>query len=236
MKHGTDKVGRDERGFGHRYYPVYSLYLDPLRDYPITFFEIGFSTGNSAETWEEYLPLADVHEFEIACNETSPSYEGGKNFVMLSSRYNKWRFEKKRLHCGSVNDFAWMRHELDSIDYPDVVVDDGGHGPKEMILAFFFMFPQIKPGGLFFMEDIVESYVVGEAGFIDQVLRPLLDDLIRRDEHARKMPSRRKFPDITSLLQDISCHEGICVFRRNKQPSTRDIDPFAIAKIASINV
>lgn len=41
----------------------------------------------------------------------------------------------------------------------DVVVDDGGHRPEQQKTSFIHLFPHVKPGGLYFLEDIHTAWM-----------------------------------------------------------------------------
>ena len=66
------------------------------------------------------------------------------------------------------------------------------------------------------MEDLAESYVVGDTGFIPRVLTPLLDDIHQSDayEYTKNL---RTNPDISNYLRSIQCYQHICVFERNEK-------------------
>ena len=40
----------------------------------------------------------------------------------------------------------------------DVIIDDGSHDPEDMMLGFDIMFPLLKEGGLYILEDVETSY------------------------------------------------------------------------------
>jgi len=40
----------------------------------------------------------------------------------------------------------------------DIIVDDGGHTMKQQIASFRTLFPAMKPGGLYFLEDLGTSF------------------------------------------------------------------------------
>lgn len=146
-------------------------YLGPLSRTdvdPFVIIEIGFAGGSSAALFRELLPRGTLHEFEVGC---SVPYDGPVNgFIYGSPLFDVMRREG-RLHCGSGADAAFVLPVLrEKIREPPlVVIDDGGHSADEMIGSFKLFFPYIKPCGLFFMEDIQESYRLGH-GFHDEVI------------------------------------------------------------------
>ena len=41
----------------------------------------------------------------------------------------------------------------------DIIIDDGSHVPKHMLLTFRHLWPYVRPGGMYVIEDIGFSYV-----------------------------------------------------------------------------
>eukprot|EP00747_Dinoflagellata_sp_TGD_P084835 gnl/TRDRNA2_/TRDRNA2_162670_c0_seq3.p1 gnl/TRDRNA2_/TRDRNA2_162670_c0~~gnl/TRDRNA2_/TRDRNA2_162670_c0_seq3.p1 ORF type:complete len:302 (+),score=31.23 gnl/TRDRNA2_/TRDRNA2_162670_c0_seq3:53-907(+) len=210
LQTGTDKVT------SHSYGSVYDRFIGPMRNSSLTFIEIGFATGNSAEAWERFLPKANIVEFEVACR---PGHEEG--WVLNSPHFRKWK-DSGRLKCGSAIDPSFVEPIVDSIGAPHIVVDDGSHAPDDMRDSFLSLFPRLQSGGLFFMEDLATSYEVDAGlGFMDVVAKPLIDDLHRSGNDALEKEQPAKFPDILSRLKSITCSKEICVFERNDMPPWR---------------
>jgi hypothetical protein len=40
----------------------------------------------------------------------------------------------------------------------DIVIDDGSHLPRHQLVSFCALFPFVRPGGLYIIEDIESSY------------------------------------------------------------------------------
>ena len=41
----------------------------------------------------------------------------------------------------------------------DFIIDDGGHTMKQQVTSFSYLFPHVKKGGLYFIEDMGTSYL-----------------------------------------------------------------------------
>eukprot|EP00747_Dinoflagellata_sp_TGD_P169138 gnl/TRDRNA2_/TRDRNA2_197312_c0_seq1.p1 gnl/TRDRNA2_/TRDRNA2_197312_c0~~gnl/TRDRNA2_/TRDRNA2_197312_c0_seq1.p1 ORF type:complete len:285 (+),score=23.93 gnl/TRDRNA2_/TRDRNA2_197312_c0_seq1:24-878(+) len=200
LRAGTDKVTT------HQYGEMYNRFLGPLQDQPLNFIEIGFAFGHSAEAWAEFLPNAKILEIEVACNEGS---------VKHSPLFKSW-VESGKLKCGSITDWNFTGPVVAEHGTPHVVVDDGGHSPDEMKASFLSLFPRLERGGLFFMEDLKESYVVHN-GFMQEVVHSLLDDLHRKDQRFLAMVHPPKYPAILSRLRSVTCQTELCIFERNDE-------------------
>ena len=66
----------------------------------------------------------------------------------------------------------------------DVVVDDGGHSMEQQLTSFRVLFPLLRPGGIYVIEDLDTSYQEffgggppGKAGTTVAFLKELIDSL-----------------------------------------------------------
>jgi hypothetical protein len=206
---GTDKVT------AHQYQHVYQRFLGPLSLDNTTDFlmiEIGFAGGASAQAFRTFLPRADLHEIEIGC--VKPRTPVFNDWIYDAPLFRKMRSEG-RLHCGNGADETFMLPLLQTLGRaPRIVVDDGGHSAEEMIGSFTLLFPRLAACGLFFMEDLAESYRVGETGFHNVILRPLLD-AVHYDANDWAVDHLQRLPELAHWLRAIHCAKHICVFERN---------------------
>lgn len=124
LKHGTDKATT------HFYMDNYEKHLSSWRDKEFTLLELGVAGGSSIRTWREYFPNA--HVFGI---DNNPDCAGEGIFI------------------GSVTDETFMQSVLDQIGEVSILIEDSSHIGWDMIKIFEFMFPKIKSGGYFFLED-----------------------------------------------------------------------------------
>ena len=216
---GTDKVK------AHNYAPIYERFLELLRCTSFNFLEWGFAAGASARAWREYLPLAKISEIEIGCFPHSPWY---KQQVATKYPHQKWiagQVPNARLYCGNAVNFTWVAESalMQHVGPLRVVIDDGGHSREEMALSFFYYFARIVPGGLFFMEDLGTSYfrdkTMTKGGFVEGVIKPLLDDLNRDVNSQDTMTRPPAFPELLGMVKSVSCETQICVIERSNLPS-----------------
>ncbi len=146
LRHGTDKADNS---------PHYETYLRGLRDQPVTLLEIGIggdptpsSGGASLRTWRDYFPQGRIIGVDIA--DKSP-HAGNRVEVFQ----------------GSQDDPAFLRAVAGQAGALDVVVDDGSHVSAHIILSFETLFPFLKPGGLYIVEDVGTSYWPSSGGSKD---------------------------------------------------------------------
>lgn len=142
LRHGTDKATNH-----HKYTPIYERYLGHLRTAPLRILELGVGGdehpdrgGQSLRMWRDYFPNAlvvgvDLHE---------------KRLTDLGPRIKIYRAAQTDPDALAA---------IDDADGPfDVIVDDASHHNALTPQTFRILFPLLKPGGLYFVEDVHTSY------------------------------------------------------------------------------
>ena len=150
LHHGTDKV----TGL-HAYQTMYGQFLMPLRHAatPIKLFEIGLGChsartkrarawGGNTQLWLELFPRSEIWEadFREECAANTRKAGGLRGI---------------RTVFGDQGDPAtvrrWVRETGGAFD---VIIDDGGHTNRQIKTSFDVLWPSLKPGGYYFMEDL----------------------------------------------------------------------------------
>jgi hypothetical protein len=146
----ADRYGSDKGSTKHRYTELYHMLFHPLRDRAINFLEMGLLIGGP-----EHGASADRETKDL------PSIRMWLEF-----------FPKAKIHGLDVSDFSWFRddrftfHRCDmdlrtNIDAAaaampalDVILDDASHASHHQQNAFLSLWPQLRPGGLYIIEDL----------------------------------------------------------------------------------
>ncbi len=125
----------------HNYTEVYSRYFASLKNKPIKFFEIGIFEGNGVQMWEQYFPNAELH------------------FMDITFDYAKYFSTRSHYHLGDQANVYDLHRVIDSTggDF-DIIIDDGGHTMKQQLVSFVTLFPFVKSGGMYVIEDLHTSY------------------------------------------------------------------------------
>ena len=147
-KYGTDKTLS-------KYTYTYADLFKPLKDQVTSILEIGLGTlnpeipssfagntqhfkhykpGGSLRVWRDYFSKAQVYGIDIA-KDCMFSEERIKTFLFDSS-------EKE--YCD---------YYLDNLEF-DIIIDDGNHDPKYQVKTLKNLFPKLKEGGIYIIEDI----------------------------------------------------------------------------------
>lgn len=137
---GTDKAG------AHGYTDYYESLLVHLRRNEVSLLEIGVggygdptSGGESLRMWEEYFPHGRITGVDI---------------------FPKVGIAGPRLEvrCGDATDPTFIA-EIASESGPwDVIIDDGSHRSKDVVATFHLLFPHLRSGGIYIVEDLQTSY------------------------------------------------------------------------------
>lgn len=129
------KYNTDKSTLNHGYTVHYDKLFSPIRDEKLNIVEIGVWEGASLRMWRDYFPNAtitgvDKHDRDIQVE--------GVEIVICSQ---------------------------DSPELPDllparldIIIDDASHINSLTIQTFKNLFPHLKPGGLYIIEDLQTSY------------------------------------------------------------------------------
>ena len=144
---GTDKA----RGH-HGYTRYYARHLRAPRRSIRCVLEIGVGGygdphdgGNSLRMWRNYFPRATIYGLDLY----EKRFADGRRLVTLK---------------GDQSDPETLRHVVELCAPFDLVVDDGSHIRSDVITSFEALFPAVKPGGLYAVEDLVAVYRPSHGG------------------------------------------------------------------------
>lgn len=146
----ADKYGSDKGSRRHRYSELYQMLFLPFRERKIEFLEMGLLIGGPEQGFDASRVTEDL-----------PSIRMWLEF-----------FRKAQIHGLDVSDFSWFKddrftfHQCDMDDRAnitaaaqnmpelDIVVDDASHASHHQQFGFMELFPQVKSGGLYIIEDL----------------------------------------------------------------------------------
>jgi hypothetical protein len=141
------KTGADKGSNYHNYTEVYAKYFAPFKEKQIKFLEIGIYKGASVKLWEEYFKNADLHFMDITLQATE--YFSSRSHYHLYNQENPR--DLQRFIQATGGDF-------------DIILDDGGHTMNQQITSFSILFPHLKSGGMYIIEDLHTSYWKSHGG------------------------------------------------------------------------
>ncbi len=148
-EHGSDKAS-----WAHDYCKHYETYFQPYRDQDIVLLELGIGGedkelgGASLKGWADYFPNARICGVDI---------------------YPKAALDTDRIYTytGSQVDKTFLTNVLLMTGTPDIIIDDASHVNTMTIESFRILFPLLKPGGIYVIEDLVCALRWDFGGSID---------------------------------------------------------------------
>ncbi len=143
IKYDTDKSTK-----AHAYTILYDRHFSSLRDESVRILEIGIQNGFSLKTWKEYFPQGKIVGIDI---------------VDLK------HLEEDRVSIlkGSQSDTKFLI-ELNASHGPfDIIIDDGSHYSTDIKASFYCLFPLLKSGGIYVVEDLHTNYWERSSKFPD---------------------------------------------------------------------
>lgn len=138
--YATDKVT------AHNYGTHYMTHLKRFRHKRINLLEIGVggysdphSGGQSLRMWKKYFPFGRIFSLDI---------------------YDKSPLQEKRIRIfqGSQVDNHFLNEVCNIIGEIDIIIDDGSHINAHVIETFKVLYPKLKDGGIYIIEDTQTSY------------------------------------------------------------------------------
>lgn len=161
VRFGSDKWA------GHWYAAHYERHFARLRDERVRLLEIGIGGyaddlrggyaddlrdgyaddlgGGSLLIWKHFFPRGLVHGLDV---------------------HDKSGLDQPRLRTirGNQCDAALLAELAGRIGPLDIVIDDGSHLSDDVLAAFHALFPRLRPGGIYVIEDLQTSYWPGWNG------------------------------------------------------------------------
>ncbi|MGE7157505.1 class I SAM-dependent methyltransferase [Methylorubrum rhodesianum] len=135
IKFGTDKSSKH-----HDYLNIYDRCLSKYKSKEITLVEVGVYRGGSVATWGEYFPKATIVGLDITPDCTQ--YANNNVFVRI----------------GDASSSSFLFEVVREFGEPTIFIDDGSHRWDHQISTFQIMFPILKAGGTYIIEDIDTSF------------------------------------------------------------------------------
>lgn len=139
-RHGTDK-------YRHGYLPFYERHLRSLQASQVVLLEIGVFKGQSLRMWADFFVNGKIIGADIA----------RERFIQGD------RIACHQVDQSSMDSLGELRAQFS--DGFDIIVDDGSHVMAHQQLTLAMLFPILKPGGFYVIEDLHTSLGQSEKCF-----------------------------------------------------------------------
>ena len=117
---------------------LYEKYFSSLKNSKINILEIGVEGGDSLRIWREYFTNANICGIDI----------DKKDF----------KIDNTEILQGDQSDKNFLKTLIDKYKNFDIIIDDGSHQAKHIIVSFKFLFPHLNNNGIYVIEDLQTSY------------------------------------------------------------------------------
>lgn len=139
-------IHKTDKNRYHFYTQHYQKHFKPFKYKKINLLEIGvggyehpLSGGQSLRMWKTFFPFAKIFSLDI---------------------FDKSFLQEKRIKIfkGSQVDIDFLEDVCNQAGVFDLIIDDGSHINEHVIKSFEFLFPKLKKGGIYVIEDTQTSY------------------------------------------------------------------------------
>ena len=117
---------------------IYSNYFEEYKDKDINILEIGIDKGESLKIWRKYFSKAKICGIDI---------------IDI-----KFKIDGVDIIKADQTDKRVLKEICDKYSGFDIIIDDGSHRSKQIIISLNFLFNHLKDNGLYIVEDLQTSY------------------------------------------------------------------------------
>lgn len=186
------------------YLPIYERYFRAYRGMPLNFLEIGVLDGGSLDFWRRYFgEQATIVGIDI--NEKCAERVSPPNHVRIGSQDDPVFLAKLAVEFGPF----------------DIILDDGSHIGRHQSASLDALFPHVKDGGLYAIEDTHTSYWPDHEGDFRrrtsaiEVGKSIVDDMHSWFHHHHQ---NRPWPK--NEVGAVHFYESMIVFEKRKRQPT----------------
>lgn len=150
----------------YHYLDIYHRHLAQYQNKSLFFLEIGVFDGGSLDMWRRYFG-APATIVGIDINPACAERVDPPNIVRI----------------GSQTDQKFLHDVIKEFGSPDIILDDGSHVASHQRASFAVLFPLLKEGGLYIIEDTHTAYWPDwEGGYkrkgsIIEDIKQMIDDM-----------------------------------------------------------
>lgn len=139
--------GTDKSSLAHNYCKYYEMFFGHMRYYMPNVLEIGIDKGDSIKMWASYFESSMIHGIDI---------RGDYDYLMQWAKENNVGLKTHVVDHSNKADLVIFGHKYNQ--YFDIIIEDGSHMSVDSILTFETLFPYLKSGGYYCIEDMLCDY------------------------------------------------------------------------------
>ena len=182
------------------YLDIYQRHFEKFQGKDVVIVEFGISDGGSLQLWRKFFG----RKARIIGVDINPECK------QLESKDTE-------IYIGDQEDKEFLKALVDRIGEVDIVIDDGGHTTKQQITTFEMLYPIVRGGGVYLVEDLHTNYWKEYGGghlrsstFVEKAKR-LTDQLNAWYSREKKALKVDKF---TKSTKSIHFYDSIIVFEK----------------------
>lgn len=198
---GTDKSSNH---LGYTKY--YEDHFESIKDKKLNILELGVASGASIKLWDMYFKNANIVGIDIEYSILSD--------IELSNRCS--------IEIGSQDDEEFLKNLTYKHGEFDIIIDDASHLASKTIKSFELLFPLLKSGGIYVIEDLGIFYPASEKGNYfkdlegDYTTIDFLKDLLDMKNNDWFLKFNKKETNIYyDMIYSISFYPCICFIHKN---------------------
>lgn len=192
------------------YLKIYDHHFNRFRSSKVKFLEIGVSHGGSLQLWRKYFG-EDATIFGIDIDARCGVLDDPPCV---------------NIRIGSQADAQFLRKTVEEMGGIDIVLDDGSHRVSHQCTTFDTLFPLVRAGGVYMVEDLHTNYWRGEyeggwrrrSTFLEQ-MKDAVDDL-----HGWWHEKPQRLGEAHKIIDSINFYDSIIVIEKKSELSR---GPFA---------
>lgn len=145
---GKNYTGGDKTSLGQNFTKTYATLFEPIRDNKINLLEIGVFHGKSLAMWCDYFPNGMIYGVDINLS----SYHVNEPILRKHGAFGKNNVAVIETNINQISE------KLSDIPNFDIIIDDASHKASDQFTAFITLFPIVRKGGYYIVEDIVDVF------------------------------------------------------------------------------
>jgi hypothetical protein len=182
----------------HHYIPIYDRHLREFQNKEINFLEIGVSEGGSMLLWKNFLgEEALIYGIDI-----NPACSKLNDIV-------------GQVRIGSQSDIQFLDTIIREMNGIDIVLDDGSHHMRDVRTSFEYLFPKLRDGGIYIIEDLHTSfwkYYGGGFRSKDNFFRLVFEYIFDMHHWYHNKPQNHEL--ISNSIRGIHIYDSMVIFEK----------------------
>lgn len=194
------------------YFEIYDRYFNKFVGKSPRVLEIGVDNGGSLELWSKYFKQNIWPDYtETQVNARLPEIFG----IDINPKIQTDDISNCTIIQGDQGNENFMNNVIHDLPFLDIIIDDGSHQFDHQRLSFQYLFPCLKQGGIYLIEDTHTSYMPGYNGnSFTNTCKDLIDVL---HDDFRSVEKSFFYPYAKSI-SSVHLYDSVVVIEKKSRP------------------